>query len=50
MPTIKQKQLVSFQTREDIASLLKSFDEICCEKFITTTASITSNSNNSESR
>ena len=37
----KEKHLISFQTREDIASLLIGFDELCCAKFQKSFGSIT---------
>ena len=37
----KEKKLISFQTREDIVSLLIGFDELCCTKFQKSFGSIT---------
>ena len=44
----KQQQLISFQTRQDIASLLIGFDELCSEKFNTSFGSITPSRINSD--
>ena len=44
----KEKHLISFQTREDIASLLIGFDELCFEKLNRSFGSITPNRVNSD--
>ena len=44
----KEKHLISFQTREDIVSLLIGFDELCSEKFKKSFGSITPNRVNSD--